>query len=102
MNDVSIEFNDPAGQNLQVRSIFVRQLDDDKRDAPAQLFAKNGMLTLKYLKSSFPGARTLMYLDRGMKTFLEVDQKDNILIPPNTVEFFVVLKPEGMNFQLTI
>lgn len=71
--------------------------DNEVNGIPTQLTATNGIITLKYLERSHHRARTLAYFNiNGIKTFLEVDDKDNIRLPEDVDDFFVIYEPEGM------
>lgn len=71
--------------------------DHEVDGIPTQLTAKNGVITLKYLERAYPRGRPLAFFNaQGIKTFLEVAEKDNIVLPEEVADFIVVYSPEGM------
>lgn len=78
-----------------LRSITVSRLGALTDETPSQLFVRKGNINIRYLDCAFPNASTLVYFDQGMKTFLEVDEQDNIAIPPHVEQYFVIFKCRG-------
>lgn len=87
-------------QDVRYVVIFRNEVDE----TPTQLKAKNGVIALKYLERCFTDrAMTLAYYDvNGIKTFLEVDDKDNIILPDDAQDFYVVYAPEGKEVVFVI